>query len=99
MGFVRPANRQTGRIAADSEVLIWWRTRAGIKGQPYCGLVEPIQGLEAVSVARSVAFVNKGRVLVHTKNVNYFPIILERYQKIAAVYAVDTVDVKGHNSA
>ncbi|XP_014880009.1 uncharacterized protein LOC106941474 [Poecilia latipinna] len=94
-GYVWPAQRRGVKIPARSEVVIWGRARAGPAGTNYCGLVEALEELNTVTVARTLAIVRNGRLPVRLKNCNNFPVTLGRYQKIGRLYQVDDVDVHG----
>ncbi|KAM9757963.1 uncharacterized protein ACNS7B_005082 [Menidia menidia] len=87
------AQRQGVKIAARSEVVVWGRARAGPAGGDYCGLVEPLEELNTVSVGRTLAVIRNGRLPVRLKNLNNFPVTLGRYQKIGRLYQVDDVDI------
>ncbi|MEQ2275558.1 hypothetical protein XENORESO_005349 [Xenotaenia resolanae] len=56
-GYVWPARQRGVTNPARSEVVIWGRARTGPAGRDYCGLVETLEGLNTVSVARTLAVI------------------------------------------
>lgn len=95
MGFVRPASRRGLTVPARSEVVVWGRVRMGKRGQGYCGLIEALPHSGSFSVAKTVAFVERGRIPIRIQNVTSCPVFVGRYQKLAKVFRVDHADVYG----
>lgn len=62
LGYVCPAHRQGTTIPARSEVVVWGRAKAGVRGRDYCGLIEALEEPGAVSAARTISVVRRGRV-------------------------------------
>ncbi|CAK6984167.1 uncharacterized protein LOC120715933 [Scomber scombrus] len=92
IGHVRTINRRPVRVPAQSEVLLWGRTKAEPGGKDYQCLVEP-EEVGGLFVARSLSTVQRGRVLIKIKNPNDSPMYLYRHQKLAKTCEVDPADI------
>lgn len=53
-----------------------------------CALVEPLEGVEGIEVARTLVTLKKGRFPIRVRNINPFPTVLHRFQKVANVCSV-----------
>lgn len=72
---LRPAYRHPVVIPGQSEQVIWVRAPQ-ILGKEQCILVEPLEGLSTVAVARSLGTVCRDRVPIEVRNRNHFFFIL-----------------------
>lgn len=74
-------------IPAQSEVMLW----AKVPSHPcrqQCALVEPLEGVESIEVARTLVTLKKGRFPIRVRNINPFPTVLHRFQKVDNVCSV-----------
>lgn len=72
---LRPAYRHPVVIPGQSEQVIWVRAPQTL-GKEQCILVEPLEGLSTVAVARSIGIVCRDRVPIEVRNLNHFFLIL-----------------------
>lgn len=72
---LRPAYRHLVVIPGQSEQVIWVRAPQTL-GKEQCILVEPLEGLSTVAVARSLGTVCRDRVPIEVRNRNHFFILL-----------------------
>lgn len=72
---LRPAYRHPVVIPGQSEQVIWVRAPQTL-GKEQCILVEPLEGLSTVAVARSLGTVCRDRVPIEVRNRNHFFILL-----------------------
>lgn len=68
---LRPAYRHPVVIPGQSEQVIWVRAPQTL-GKEQCILVEPLEGLSTVAVARSLGTVCRDRVPIEVRNRNHF---------------------------
>lgn len=92
IGYVRTVNRHPIQIPAQSEVLLWARTKVGIDGKDYQCLVEPLE-VGGLFIARSLATVHCGRVMIKVRNPNSSPMYLYRHQLLAKTCEVNSADI------
>ncbi|CAL9695460.1 unnamed protein product [Knipowitschia caucasica] len=96
IGHVRTISRHPIMVPAQSDVLVWGRTKPGVNDQDYQCLVEPLE-VGDLFVARSLSTVKNGRVLLRVRNVNDSPIYLYRHQKLARTFAIDSAEIMQEN--
>lgn len=91
-GTLRPAYRHPVTVPRNSELVIWARTPPSIK-KNQCVLIEPLESSSTVNAARSIGTAKRGRVPVKVRNLNPFPVTLQRYQPIAT-FSTEAVQVR-----
>lgn len=91
---LRPAYRHPVVIPGQSEQVIWVRAPQTL-GKEQCILVEPLEGLSTVAVARSIGIVCRDRVPIEVRNLNhfFFNIILRGYEAFA-IFSIENVDIQ-----
>lgn len=77
---LRPAYRHPVVIPGQSEQVIWVRAPQTL-GKEQCILVEPLEGLSTVAVARSLGTVCRDRVPIEVRNRNHFFILLHEVMR------------------
>lgn len=77
---LRPAYRHPVVIPGQSEQVIWVRATQTL-GKEQCILVEPLEGLSTVAVARSLGTVCRDRVPIEVRNRNHFFILLHEVMR------------------
>lgn len=82
-------------MPARSEVVVWGRARAGPGGKDYLAMVEGHQEPSTVSIAKTLAVINNGRVPIRIRNLNPFSVSLDRYHKLGKLFHVEETDVFG----
>ncbi|KAL7882597.1 hypothetical protein SRHO_G00002550 [Serrasalmus rhombeus] len=95
VGHVWSASRRRICVPPESEMIVWGRVRANMRGQEHCGLVEPVLDGGALAVARTVARVKYGRIPVRLCNVHPYPMFIGKFQKLGKLYEVQQADVHG----
>lgn len=83
-GSLRPAYRRPVWVPAQSELTLWARVPSGVKGGQ-CVLIEPLDVPDVVCAARTIGVVRQSRIPVRVRNLNPFPVSLNRYQRIANI--------------
>lgn len=51
-------------------------------------VVEPLEGVEGIEIARTLVTLRRGRFSIRLRNINPFPAVLHRFQKVANVCSV-----------
>ncbi|KAL2077722.1 hypothetical protein ACEWY4_027226 [Coilia grayii] len=90
----RVACRYALSIPASSEALVWARLPARAYRPDNWVLVEPHSTCHVVEVARVLATVQHGRVLVRVRNVKPYPVHLHRHQCLVRVTPVGPQQVR-----
>ncbi|KAG1926021.1 interleukin-1 receptor accessory protein-like 1-A [Pimephales promelas] len=81
-------------VPAGSEAVVWARVPASSYGPEDLVLVEPHWDCQAIDVARGLAVVHHGRVIVRVRNTNPYPIMLRRHQCLARITSVSPQQVR-----
>ena len=97
IGHVRTISSRPIKIPAQSEVLLWGRTKGGVEGKDYQCLVEPLE-VGALLIARSLSIVQHGRVLIKVRNPNNAPMYLYRNQLLAKTCEIKAADIFPENN-
>lgn len=90
---LRPAYRHPVVIPGQSEQVIWVRAPQTL-GKEQCILVEPLEGLSTVAVARSLGTVCRDRVPIEVRNRNHFFYIIVRGYEAFAIFSTENVDIQ-----
>lgn len=90
---LRPAYRHPVVIPGQSEQVIWVRAPQTL-GKEQCILVEPLEGLSTVAVARSLGTVCRDRVPIEVRNRNHFFNIIVRGYEAFAIFSTENVDIQ-----
>ncbi|KAG1940729.1 interleukin-1 receptor accessory protein-like 1-A [Pimephales promelas] len=81
-------------VPAQSEAVIWARLPLGAYGAGDWVLLEPHWDCQSIGVARGLAVIQRGRVSVRVRNVNPYPVVLRRHQRLVRVTAVRSHQVR-----
>lgn len=90
---LRPAYRHPVVIPGQSEQVIWVRAPQTLRKEQ-CILVEPLEGLSTVAVARSLGIVCRDRVPIKVRNLNHFFYIILRGYEAFAIFSTENVDIQ-----
>lgn len=95
LGYIWPVRRTGIQVPARSEVVVWGRARVDPGGKDYLAMVEGHQEPSTVSIAKTLAVVDNGRVPIRIRNLNPFSVSLDRYHKLGKLFHVEETDVFG----
>ncbi|RVE56965.1 hypothetical protein OJAV_G00211450, partial [Oryzias javanicus] len=91
----RLACRSPVTVPANSEVILWAKTAPWPCGSKVSAMVEPLNEGGNVEIARTLVTVDHGRLPMRVRNLNPFPVVMSRFQKLANVCSVNPEDIRG----